>query len=352
MKRLKTVPLIIVVLIVFLLMGCVSSEQQTSVTEKQMFVMGTVVNIRIYGETDEKSQMAFQALQARFETQQVEWSPKKNGALKRLNTAFSNQESQVVDADLLAMITLATQLSEQSQGMFNPAIGQLINLWGFADELGQGPPPESSVVSDMVKLNPQMWDMTVNGHTLQSNNSALSLNLGAFAKGYAVDKAIEYLISIDVNNAIVNAGGDLRAIGRKGSLPWTIGIRHPREDGVIASVEIQQDESLFTSGDYERYYDFQGQRYHHILDPQTGHPANQVTSVTVLHDNAAVADATATALFVAGPENWATIAALMGVSHVMLIDKTGQVHLTDKMEKRLTFIDKASLKVKVIVARD
>jgi len=180
---------------------------------------------------------------------------------------------------------------------------------------------------------------------VRSMNDAIVLNLGAFAKGYSVDKAIEYLQSEGVNHAIVNAGGDLRAIGKKGESPWVIGIRHPREEGVIASIEIQQDESLFTSGDYERFYDYQGKRYHHILNPQTGFPADQVTSVTILHHNAATADAAATALFVAGPAQWRAIAKEMGVTHVMLIDHAGNVHLTEKMKTRLTFIDPPSLKL-------
>jgi len=247
------------------------------------------------------------------------------------------------------MIETTTELSTQSEGMFNPAIGKIINLWDFAlDELPKGPPPEDALIQKVLKQNPQMVDLKIEPLSLTTNNKSIALDFGAYAKGYGVDKAIEYLKSVGVNNAIINAGGDLRAIGSKGSKPWSIGIRHPREPGVIAGIEIQNDESVFTSGDYERFYDYQGKRYHHIIDPRTGYPADETTSVTILHKNAAIADAAATALFVAGPDHWQRIAKKMSIDKVMLIDKAGKVYLTRKMEKRLKFMNRQSLEVVIV----
>jgi thiamine biosynthesis lipoprotein len=140
-----------------------------------------------------------------------------------------------------------------------------------------------------------------------------------------------------VDDAIVNAGGDLRAIGTHGDRPWRIGIRHPRADGVIASVELGRDESVFTSGDYERYFLFRGKRYHHILDPRTGYPARGTASVTVISRDPGAADAAATALVVAGPDEWQAIAWSMGIRNVMLIDHQGRAHVTPSMAKRIRF---------------
>ncbi len=339
----------IVLLFVIFILACEHNEPTLVVHEEQMFVMGTIVNVSIYGETEKKSRQAFQQLHKNFETQHIEWNPQKEGALKHLNDAFLIQTTVPIDADLRTMINTATHLSIQSEGMFNPAIGKLISLWGFAqDGLPAGPPPKDALIQAMLKYNPQMSDLTVNELTVESRNKQLALNFGAFAKGYAVDLAIEYLQSIDIPNAIVNAGGDLRAIGSKGEKPWLIGIRHPREDGVIAGIEIKNDESIFTSGDYERFYDYQGQRYHHILNPHTGYPAKQTTSVTVLHHNAATADAAATALFVAGPNQWQRVAKKMSIDHVMLINKNGTIYLTPKMEKRLKFTNPQALELIVV----
>ena len=138
---------------------------------------------------------------------------------------------------------------------------------------------------------------------------------------------------------MINAGGDLRVIGQHGERPWRIGIRHPRKDGVIAWLDAEANESIFTSGDYERYYIHDGKRYHHILDPRTGYPAAGAISVTVIHQNAGIADAAATALFVAGAEHWHEIARAMDIKYVMLIDTNLRVHMNPAMQKRIHMVN-------------
>ena len=142
---------------------------------------------------------------------------------------------------------------------------------------------------------------------------------------------IDLLRARGIHNAIVNAGGDLRAIGTHGARPWHIGIRHPRKDGILASIDSAGDTSIFTSGDYERLFEVNGKRFHHILDPRTGYPATGTVAVTVVHENGAIADAAATALFVAGPADWADIARQMGIDRVMLVDSEGTIHMTPAM---------------------
>ena len=140
---------------------------------------------------------------------------------------------------------------------------------------------------------------------------------------------------------MINAGGDIKVIGKHGDRPWHIGIRHPRKkDSVLAGIDLLPNESIFTSGDYERYFIYKGVRYHHIIDPRTGYPATKSMSVTVIHPNAALADAAATALFVAGPEEWHEIAQSMGIKYVLLVDAKGNVHMNPAMQKRISFIEK------------
>jgi len=111
--------------------------------------------------------------------------------------------------------------------------------------------------------------------------------------------------------------------------------------GECSSIEVKNNESVFTSGDYERFYTYHKQRFHHIIDPRTGYPTHDAQSVTVLHSDAGRADAAATALFVAGSKDWQRIAKKMGISHVMLIDSKGDVHLTPAMAKRIKFLNKS-----------
>ena len=168
----------------------------------------------------------------------------------------------------------------------------------------------------------------------------VQLDFGAIGKGYGIDLAIEHLKEMGIRNAIVNSGGDLRAIGSRGGHPWRIAIRSPSGSGTLGFLYISGDESVFTSGDYERNYLWKGELYHHIIDPRTGYPARGTRSVTVIHNNATVADAAATALFVAGPKDWHRIATQMGIKYVLLIDSNNVVHMNPAMQKRVQLMDK------------
>jgi len=333
---------------VCLLTACSNNTEESRgpLFEEQMFVLGTIVNITIYGESEEKSQKVFHDLLTDFKYMQAAWNPWKKGSLARVNKLLAEDEPFAVGPAVKKLIEQSSVLSEKSEGLFNPAIGGLVKLWRFhQDEMPQGPPPKKEEIDRWLLQKDSMNNLRLDDLMLSTTNKNLKLDFGAFAKGYGVDRAIEYLKSEGVENAIINAGGDLRAIGSKGNKPWVIGIRHPRGDGVIASLKIKGDESVFTSGDYERYYEYQGVRYHHILDPRTGYPASELTSVTVVHKSAAIADAAATALFIAGPSAWERIANKLDVDQAMLIDKAGTVYLTPKMDQRIEFLDRDQLTI-------
>jgi len=329
---------IVLLVVVLLLLSCTKKQEEGQVFEETMMVMGTIVTVSLYGEDEKRAQKLFHDLLKDFKYMQAAWNPWKKGSLARINQMIPYQEAFSIGPVVKDMVLQATELSKQSEGYFNPAIGQLIKLWGFNKEkLPTGPPPTADQIKAILDKNAQMEDLSFSVLNLKSSNPDVLLDFGAFAKGFGVDRAIEYLKSMEVKNAIINAGGDLRAIGKKGDKPWMIGIRDPRAQAVIAGVSIQGDESVFTSGDYERFYEYEGKRYHHILNPKTGKPADTVRSVTIIHSSAAIADAAATALFVAGPDNWQRIAKKMGIDKVMLIDQQGVIHLTPAIKPRLEF---------------
>jgi thiamine biosynthesis lipoprotein len=158
----------------------------------------------------------------------------------------------------------------------------------------------------------------------------MGLDLGAIAKGRAVDRALDKLVARGIRNAIIDAGGDLRIIGsRPGKDSWRIGVQHPREPGVLLLTLDLKDTAIVTSGDYERFFMVDGVRYHHILDPSTGQPARGCQSVTVLAPTATEADACATAAFVLGPsKGLAFLRARPGVRGI-IVAADGQLHWTD-----------------------
>jgi len=238
---------------------------------------------------------------------------------------------------VLPVLEAAQRQSRASGGLFNPAIGALVALWGFhSDELPARPPPAERIRA-LLARRPAMTDLEIRGLRVRSRNPAVRLDFGGSAKGHAVDVAVARLQSLGVRDAMVDAGGDLRVIGRHGDRPWRIGIRHPRRAAVLASVALAPGEAIFTSGDYERYFIYRGRRYHHILDPRSGYPAAGAQSVTVIHDNGLDADAAATALFVAGPEAWPRVARAMGIRYVMMVAADGSVTMNPAMAERLRF---------------
>jgi thiamine biosynthesis lipoprotein len=324
-----------------------SCSREEPVTTRKFLAFGTIVEVSIYGVDRQRAETAIENVQNQFEYMHKTWHPWQPGPLARVNNLLGTTDWFSVPPSIRPLIIDATPLANESDNLFNPAVGKLIKLWGFnQDERPPGPPPAADEIAALVAKHPRMSDLELDGIRLRSRNPAVVLDFGGFAKGYGIDRVVEYLQEIGIHNAIVNAGGDLRAIGRHGDRPWHIGIRNPRPqstqslvtsegESVLAALDVEGDESVFTSGDYERYFEYNGKRYGHILDPRTGYPAKNTTSVTVIDSRAATADAAATALFVAGPKDWYKIAKAMGIHYVMLVDKSGTIYMNPAMAKRI-----------------
>jgi thiamine biosynthesis lipoprotein len=313
-------------------------SHQANVYEQKLYVFGTLVDITLRGVTEEQGRQVSSLIDADFQRMHHDWHAWEPGPLTEINTAIAAGKNTPVIPSLLPIIERSADLYRQSDGLFNPAIGGLLSVWGFQrNEPPSGPPPDKNIIKQWLAQAPGMDAIRLKDGVLSSSNPAVQLDFGAFAKGYAVDLAIEKLQAHGIQNAIVNAGGDLRAFGTAEGRPWRVGVRHPQGYGVLASIDINGDESVFTSGNYERYREHEGLRYPHILDPRTGMPVQDVTSVTVIHSSGADADAAATALVVAGPREWHRIAKKMGIKYVMLVDGEGAVYMNPAMQHRVEF---------------
>ena len=346
MKRWLT-PGAIALSLVLLLSAC--DRKPDAIYQQQILALGTLVDVVIYGVDEETGQQAVGRVNDILEHIHHDWHAWEPSKLTQINQRLAKGESATLDAAGQRLISKSIALSLESGNLFNPATGKLIAAWGFhSDERDDSPPPADEKIRALLAAHPRMSDLVLEGNTLRSTNPEVQLDLGGFAKGYAVDLAIAELKKMGISNAIVNAGGDLRAIGNKNGIPWRIGIRHPREAGIIASLNVEGDESVFTSGDYERYFDYHGQRYHHIIDPRTGRPAKGTSSVTVIHQDAATADAAATALLIAGPAQWQKTAQAMGVNQVMLIDLEGNIYMSERMAKRLYLMAEPTPNIEIV----
>ncbi len=327
------------ILLCLLLTAC--SQQPAAPITRHFLAFGTMVDLSLQGVDQKKADEVTAIIEEDFRLMHHSWHAWDPGPLGRVNRLIPSGKPFSVPPSVLPLIKIGTELAEQSGNRFNPAIGKLISLWGFHSSDPSGwTPPSDDAVQKLLQANPRMTDLTFNGVSMQSSNPAVDLDFGAFGKGYGIDLAMEHIKELGVSNAILNAGGDLRAIGNRGGEPWRIAIRNPDGDTPLALLKVEGDESVFTSGDYERKYSYQGKQYHHIIDPRTGYPAMGTHSVTVLHDDATRADAAATALFVAGPDEWFQVAQAMGIRYVLLLDSDNIIHMSPAMAKRTEMLQK------------
>jgi len=324
----------------FFLSACSDDE---GIKQTKFYAFGTEIDISLSGVDTATANQTLDSLETTFSQVDDTWHAWRPSTLSSINEAIAKQQTIAVSDDIAQLILYAQTLADKSEQLFNPAAGHLFALWGFHQDnwFSSRPPPAQAELDDWLDDAPSMKDIHIHNGLLNSDNTAAKLGFGAFAKGYAIDKAIEVLKAQNIDNALVNIGGDLKAIGQAGERPWVIGVRHPRQDGMLATLAISGNESVFTSGDYERFFTYEGERYPHIIDPRTGYPANEATSVTVLHQDASLADAAATALFVAG-QAWPDIAAKMDIKHVMLVRPDGTIELSPAMSERINILDSTS----------
>ncbi|GAA5077335.1 FAD:protein FMN transferase [Roseibacterium beibuensis] len=301
-----------------------------------LYVFGTLVEIEIRGEDPAVAQAATAEVGRMLQQMHDDWHAWRPGMLGDLNTAIAEGRTFDVDPALAEVLRQGRALSCASGGLFEPAIGGLIALWGFhADTPPHGAPPTPADIAALRDRAPRMSDLDIDGTRITSCNPAVQLDLGGFAKGAALDMAAAALAAQGIQNAVLNAGGDVNVMGAHGARPWRVAIRDPFAWGAVAAVSLQPGEVLFTSGNYERYFDHDGQRFAHILDPRSGAPVSDIVSVSVLDTNGARADAAATALSVAGRDDWPRVARDMGVVSVMMIADDGEIMLSPAMAARL-----------------
>lgn len=329
---------------------CVSScdQYKCNTYEEEAYVFGTIVKFTINDVPEEVARQAVRDAGQEFQQMHNEWNAWKAGELETINAAIARGEASDVSDFVLPVIMQSKELFDTSEGLFNPAIGGIIEIWGFHnDELPVGSIPAFEKVRSLAALSPTMDDVWVEGNILRSSNTSVQFDFGGFGKGLALDRAEQIFADYGIENAVINAGGDLNTMGNPTGRGWKVGIRHPVHWGAIASVELNNGEELYTSGNYERFVESEGIRYAHIIDPRNGMPVEHIVSASVIHDNGAVADAAATALTIAGPENWYRVAKSMGIEFALLVDDKGRIFSNPEMLDRVKFETDEDLEIVV-----
>ncbi|MGV6850926.1 MAG: FAD:protein FMN transferase [bacterium] len=326
-------------LLIILLLFVSACQRQAEVYKAEFYIFGTVINISLTGVDDAQAEHAFTKINTLFTQMHHNLHAWKPGKLVELNKAIHNGLC-FEDKELARLITRAGELETRTNHLFNPAIGRVLELWGFHTDTYpiKTPPPSQASIQEIIKTQPSTTQLSINNNKICSTNPQIAIDFGGFAKGVAVDRAVHLLKQMHINNAIVNAGGDLITIGQKGQSPWVVAIQSPGDSQVIGTIESLDNEAIFTSGTYARFLDFDGQRYPHILDPRTGKSALGTISATVIATKGDLADAAATALIVAGKKEWLNVAEGLCLDKVLFIDSNKHIYLTPAMLKRVNFL--------------
>ena len=281
--------------------------------------MDTTIELRIQAESRREAEALSGQLFAEIKRLEALLSRTIPGSDLDLVNRMAGKEAVAVSPDTLAVARLAVQYAQLTEGAFDPTVAPLMDLWGFVGRQFRVPSP-GELEEVLPRVDFSLVEIDSVNSTIYLPRAGMSLDFGGIAKGYIVDRGLELLKAAGIRSAFLNAGGDIGLLGSKpDGTPWRIGVSHPREDDQFSAVLPLSGVAVVTSGDYERFFEEGGVRYHHLLDPGTGRPARALSSVTVIAPTAVKADALSTALFVLGPEQGlALVERLPGVEAVLV----------------------------------
>ena len=292
--------------------------------------MGTVVQITVSHTSESEARLAINEAMSELQRSDDLMSHYKPESLVSKVNRYGASGKVQVGEGFFELLREAVSISRASNGAFDATILPISDLWGF--DKGGIVPRNELIANKLAFVGYEGIDLDQSTFSVGLISSGMSLDLGAIAKGWAVDRAMEKIMSHGIRNAIIDAGGDLRLIGgRPGKGFWRIGVQHPREPGGLLATFDLRDTAIVTSGDYERFFIADGVRYHHILDPATGQPARGCQSVTVLAATAAEADACATAAFVLGPEKGLAFLRSRPGVRGFIVGADGTLHWSDEV---------------------
>lgn len=302
------------------------------------FLMSTYMEIRAIGR---KAPQALDAVFARLvEIEDRMTKNSEDSEIAAINQ-YAGQEAVAVSDDTFAVIGKALQYAELTRGKFDPTIQPIVELWQIGTPQARVP-SNAEIAAQLPLVNYQAVETNASTRTVRLNQAGMGLDLGGIAKGYAADEAVRILQEYGVKKALINLGGNLYALGTNpNNQPWRIGIQDPEDDRnqFIAVVEAE-DQTLVTSGAYERFLERDGITYHHILDPETGYPAaSDLLSVTIVTNNSIDADALSTSVYILGREAGLALIESLPDIEAVIIDRDYRVYLTAGLSDRFTVVD-------------
>lgn len=325
------------------------SGQQTEITnpvKKSYYIFDTIVQVKVYDSriTDRH----FAEIEDLLQTIDAEMSRTNDKSeLDKVNNNAGIKPVQVSEQTFY-VIQKAYDYSVRTEGRFNLAIGPLVSLWNIGNE--DAHVPDQAEISNLLPLSRyDLVELNPDTHEVYLKKKGMVMDLGGIAKGYSADVIAKYLTDNGFKSAIIDLGGNVLALGQKpGGRKWTIGIQDPdlTRGNPIGNLKVE-NQTIVTSGIYERFFEQDGNVYHHILDSETGYPIdNNLSSVTILTDSSIDADALSTSIFSMGLEQGLAFAEQLDQAEALFITKDKKVYITSGMGEVLDMTNKSYTLVK------
>ncbi len=292
-------------------------------------IMGTRIYVELWSDDDAKAESAIDAVMDEMRHIDDSMSTYKDTSEVSKVNAHAASGAMPISTELFDLLTTALEYSRITEGAFDITYASVGYMYDFRQHQR---PTEEQIEAALPAINYKHVILDAAAHTVRFSQPGVRIDLGGIAKGYAVDRGIDVLRKLGYTHALVNAGGDSRVIGDRFGRPWIVGIRHPdNPDQIITRIPLI-DSAFSTSGDYERYFDEGGVRYHHIIDPRTGHSASKVRSATVLAPTATRTDGLSKTAFVLGPEEAMKIYDRLPDVDAVLVTPAGKVLYTKGLQ--------------------
>ena len=294
--------------------------------------MGTIIRVELWHDQKEQANQAIQAVIDEMHRIDYLMSPYKPDSELSIINKLAAKQAVVISDELFNLIQRSIQFSKRTQGAFDITFASVGSLYDYRKKIK---PEPSERLSKLPAINYRHIKIDPTKKTIAFSQKDVQIDLGGIAKGYAVDRAITLLTDRGIASAIVTAGGDSRILGDKRGRPWMVGIRDPRNKQALIAALPMTDAAISTSGDYERYFESDGIRYHHIISPNTGESVHSIRSVTVLGTDATTTDALSTSVFVLGQIKGMKLIESIPEVETIIIDQTGIMYYSKGLQKNL-----------------
>jgi thiamine biosynthesis lipoprotein len=316
----------------FLLAGLLALNVASASAEwysREEAIMGTSVSVQLWHEDAKAGQAAMQAVMDEMHRIDRAMSPyKPDSELSHINREAA-QKTLTISQEMVDILARSIEFSKLSDGAFDVTFSSVGYLYDYRQHVK---PTEEQIAKALPGINYRHLILDRTKRTLRFAREGVRVDLGGIAKGWAVDRSIELLKKRGIQHARVTAGGDTRLLGNRRGRPWTVGIRDPRQQGKAIAVLPLVDMAISTSGDYERFFDEDGVRHHHIINPKTGKSATGVRSVTVIAADATTTEGLTKSVFIKGPVEGLKLINSLKDTDAIVIDAEGRMHVSSGLQ--------------------